>query len=189
MVVRVSGCKIRLREPVTFKIPARASLYVTVAVCIVMPSIDSQTLIHAPLDVVYAIAKDNRAFPDFMEDVKSLTVVQDDGKRVVSDWVGVISAFNLKVRWTQEDVWNDSTHRCEFNQLKGDYDSMTGFWQFSAAPENPEWTKFESHVDYEYNVPGLGALVKKVVHNLATKNVDGLLAAIRTRAESQFSNQ
>lgn len=146
-----------------------------------MPTVDTTTLIHAPLDRVYAIAKDNRSFPDFMEDVKSLTVVEEDGNRVVSDWVGVISAFQVKVRWTQEDVWDDAAHTCKFRQVKGDYDEMYGTWTFTDEGHNI--TRFTSHLVYEYTVPGLGALVNKVVYSLVVKNMESVLAAIKKRAE------
>ncbi len=145
-----------------------------------MPTITSSVWIDAPLAQVYAIAKDNRSFPDFMDDVVSLTVVEEDGSRVVSDWVGTISAFGIKVRWTQEDVWDDDAHTCAFKQLKGDYDRLEGSWSFH---EEGGKTLFDSHLDYEYVVPGLGPLVKKVVHSLATKNIEGLMQAIKLRAE------
>ncbi len=147
-----------------------------------MPTVETTTVIHAPIDKVYAIARDNRSFPDFMEDVKSLTVTEEDGDRIVSDWVGVVSAFNIKVRWTQEDVWDPGEHTCKFRQLKGDYDKMEGTWKLIDMGQN--MTRFESHVDYEYVVPGLGPLVKKVIHSLVVKNLDSVLAAIKTRAES-----
>ncbi|MBS1706655.1 MAG: SRPBCC family protein [Armatimonadetes bacterium] len=146
-----------------------------------MPTVDTSVLVHAPLDKVYAIARDNRSFPDFMDDVKSLTVVEDDGVRVVSDWVGVVSAFNIKVRWTQEDVWDNTAHTCTFKQLKGDYDMMEGVWKFTDMGQNI--TRFESHLEYEYVVPGLGAIVKKVLHGLVIKNMDAVLNAIKKRAE------
>ena len=147
-----------------------------------MPTIDSTVLINAPLERVYAIAQDNRSFPDFMDDVKSLTVLEEDGPRIVSEWHGVIPAFGLKIKWTQEDLWDHDKHRCAFTQIKGDYDAMAGYWEFRAEADGV--TRFDSHVEYEYNVPALGALVKKVVHNLATKNVEGLLNAIKKRAET-----
>ncbi|MBS1707950.1 MAG: SRPBCC family protein [Armatimonadetes bacterium] len=145
-----------------------------------MPTITSSIRIEAPLDRVYAIAKDNRAFPDFMDDVVSLTVTEEDGPRVVSDWVGTISAFGIKVRWTQEDIWDDAHHTCHFKQLKGDYDMLEGHWTFQ---DRDGGTFFDSQLDYEYVVPGLGPLVKKVVHSLATKNIEGLMQAIKSRAE------
>lgn len=146
-----------------------------------MSTVETTVWIQAPLETVYAIAKDNRSFPDFMKDVQSLTIVEEDGGRVVSDWVGLVSAFGLKVRWTQEDVWDDEAHTCHFRQLKGDYDQLDGVWTFR---EENGGTRFESVVNYEYVVPGLGPLVKKVVHSLVVKNMDGVLDAIRQRAEA-----
>jgi ribosome-associated toxin RatA of RatAB toxin-antitoxin module len=115
-----------------------------------------------------------------MSDVKSLTIVSEDGDRVVSDWVGIVPTFGLKVRWQQEDVWNDQAFSCTFRQLSGDYDRMDGAWQFS--PEG-EGTRFHSIVNYEYKVPGLGPLVGKVIHGIVVKNMEGVLGAIKQRAE------
>lgn len=145
-----------------------------------MPTVETSVWIQAPLARVYEIAKDNGSFPDFMSDVKSVEITERDGSRVVSDWVGIVPTFGLKVRWTQEDVWNDDAKTCTFRQLKGDYDQMDGVWNFV---EENNGTRFSSVVNYEYSVPGLGALVKKVIHNIVIKNMDGVLGAIKARAE------
>lgn len=145
-----------------------------------MPTVDTTVWINAPLERVYAIARDNRSFPEFMDDVESLSVVEEQGPRVVSDYVGVVRTFGLKVRWQQEDVWDDDAKRCEFRQIKGDYDRLSGYWAF--AEENGG-TRFDSHLDYDYRVPGLGPLVGKVIHALVTKNMEGILGAIKRRAE------
>ena len=147
-----------------------------------MPTVETSTWIDAPIGSVYAIAKDNESFPEYMEDVNTLVVVERDGDRVVSDWVGVISTFGLKIRWRQEDVWNDSAHQCTFSQISGDYDKLEGRWRFT---EENGGTRFDSDLDYEYVVPGIGPLIKKVIHNIVVKNMDGVLAAIKARAESQ----
>ncbi|MCW5936651.1 MAG: SRPBCC family protein [Fimbriimonadaceae bacterium] len=145
-----------------------------------MPRVETTVLIEAPIERVYEIAKDNEAFPEYMKDVQSLTIVERDGGRIVSDWVGVVSAFNVKVRWRQEDLWDDSAKVCRFRQVSGDYDSMSGEWTFR---EEAGGTRFESVLDYEYSVPGIGALVKKVLHGLVVKNMDDTLKAIKGRAE------
>lgn len=147
-----------------------------------MPTVETTVFVQAPLSQVYAIAKDNSAFPEFMKDVKSLTIVESEGHRIVSDWVGVVPTFGLKVRWQQEDIWDDSQHLCTFRQTKGDYDRLEGTWKFR---EENGGTRFDSIVDYEYVVPGLGALVKKVIHNIVIKNMQDVLEAIRDRAEGK----
>ncbi|MBX3113642.1 MAG: SRPBCC family protein [Fimbriimonadaceae bacterium] len=146
-----------------------------------MPTVNTSVWINAPLDRVYAIARDNRSFPEFMEDVESLEIVSEEGNTVVSDWVGRVPAFGLKVRWTQEDVWDHDAHTCEFTQVKGDYDKMIGTWKF--AEENGG-TRFDSVLEYEYVVPGLGTLVGKVIYGLVVKNMEGVLGAIKSRAEA-----
>lgn len=146
-----------------------------------MPTVETSVWIKAPLSRVYEIAKDNGAFPEFMNDVKSVEITSRDGNKIVSDWVGVVPTFGLKLRWTQEDVWDDTAHTCTFHQVKGDYDKMIGNWKFT---EETDGTRFDSVLEYDYNVPGLGALVKKVIHNIVIKNMDGVLGAIKARAEN-----
>lgn len=145
-----------------------------------MPTVRTEVSINAPIDRVYAIAKDNQSFPEFMPDLKSLTVVEADGNRVVSDYVGVIPKFLVKVRWRQEDVWDDDAKTCAFRQISGDYDHMEGVWRFE--PEG-EGTRFISEMNYEYTVPTLGPLVKKVIHGIVVQNLDNILQAIKKRSE------
>jgi len=145
-----------------------------------MPTVENTVWSRAPLEVLYAVAKDNEKFPEFMSDVKSVTVVESDGTRVVSDWSAIVPTFRLKVRWRQEDVWDDEARTCTFRQVSGDYDKLEGVWTFR---EENGGTRFDSRCDYEYNVPTLGPLVKKVIHALVIKNLDGVLQAIAKRAE------
>ncbi len=145
-----------------------------------MPTIDTNVWINAPLSKVYEIAKDSRSFPEFMKDVQSVTPVESDSNRFVADWVGLIPQFRLKVRWRQEDIWDDSVHTSTFRQLEGDYDMLQGTWKF--AEENGG-TRFDQHVEYEYNVPTLGPLLKKVIYTIVVKNLEGINQAIKHRAE------
>jgi ribosome-associated toxin RatA of RatAB toxin-antitoxin module len=146
-----------------------------------MPTVDTTVWINAPLENVYAIAKDSEAYPEYMKDVQSITPVEKDGNRLVADWVGLIPQFMMKVRWRQEEVWDDATHSSQFRQIEGDYDRLEGTWTFTA--ENGG-TRFNQHLDYEYNVPTLGSLVKKVIHVIVVKNLENINEAFKKRAES-----
>lgn len=147
-----------------------------------MPVATSSTVIDAPIDRVYSVAKDNESFPEYMDDVKSVEVVERNGERVVTRWVGIVPTFGLKIRWTQLDEWDDEAYRCDFSQVEGDYDVYHGYWTFT---ENGDQTELHCEMTYEYNVPGLGPLVKKVVHALVTKNLNAMLAAIKQRCEDR----
>lgn len=145
-----------------------------------MPNVDTSVWISAPLEKVYAIAKRSEDYPEYMKDVQSITPVEREGDRLVADWVGVVPQFMLKVRWRQEDVWDDATTSSTFRQIEGDYDSMSGTWTF--AEENGG-TRFDQSMAYEYNVPTLGPLVKKVMQGIVRKNLENIGTAIKARAE------
>jgi ribosome-associated toxin RatA of RatAB toxin-antitoxin module len=144
-----------------------------------MPTVDTSCWIDAPLDKVFALAKDSESYPEYMKEVQSVTPVERDGSRFVADWVGIIPTFGLKVRWRQEEIWDDAGHASVFRQLSGDYDQLEGTWQFS---EENGGTRFVQHLDYEYNVPTLGPLVKRVIHSIVVKNLEAINEAFTRRA-------
>lgn len=116
-----------------------------------------------------------------MKEVQSVTVVEREGNRVVADWVGIVPTFGLKVRWRQEEIWDDATKSSKFRQVTGDYDRLEGTWTFV---EENGGVRFDQTVDYEYNVPTLGPLVKKVIHSIVRKNLEGVAEAfIKVTAE------
>ncbi len=148
-----------------------------------MPRITQDIEIDAPIATVYRIARDVESFPQFMKDLQALTVLErdPDGARTVTEWTGLIREFKMTVKWTQEDRWNDTTWRDDFSLIKGDMDKMEGYWQFH--PEGERKTRFESVVDYEYEVPLIGAMVKSLIRKKMTENLQATMSAIKQKSE------
>ena len=148
-----------------------------------MPRITQDIEIDAPIATVYRIARDVEAFPQFMADLQALKVLErdPDGARTVTEWVGLIREFKMTVKWTQEDRWDDAAWRDDFKLIKGDMDQMEGYWQFSPQGENR--TRFESVVDYEYEVPLIGAMVKSLIRKKMTENLQATMTAIKAKSE------
>lgn len=146
-----------------------------------MPTVETTVWINAPLEKVFAIARNSKSYPEYMKDVKSVTPVEEEESRFVADWVGIVPTFGLKVRWRQEEIWDDANHSSTFRQVSGDYDKLEGAWTFQ---EENGGTRFNQKLDYEYNVPTLGPLVKKVIHSIVVKNLENINEAFRQRAES-----
>ena len=147
-----------------------------------MPHIENRVSINASLEKVFALARDAESFPQFMPDVESVVISErsSDGSRMVTDWVAVASDFKLKVRWTEEDLWDEAAHTCRFQQLKGDYTAYGGLWTFTADGET---TLFHSAIDYELDIPLIGPLLKAVVARLMQSNTQKILEAIKSHAE------
>lgn len=149
-----------------------------------MPRIEQSVEIAAPVSTVYAIARDVERFPEFMADLQSLKVLErsPDGARTVTEWVGLVREFKLTIKWTQEDHWDDTACRDDFQMLQGDMDRMAGSWQFTALETNK--TRFDSVLEYEYDVPLIGPMVKNLIKKKMTENLQATLNAIKRKAES-----
>ena len=147
-----------------------------------MPVLELETQIDAPLDHVYAVAKNIESFASFIADVESIKIVERDDAtgRVVADWVGLIPEFKQKIRWTEEDRWNDLDHTCTFKQLKGEYKVFEGVWLFETVGRG---TKFKSTLNYDLEIPLIGPLIKKLVAKKVHDNILQILEAIKNRAE------
>ena len=148
-----------------------------------MPRVESSILIQASRAAVMTVARDNATFPEFMADLHSLKVLEknEDGSRVVSEWVGIVPKFGTKLRWIEEDLWDEAAGTCTFRQLSGDYKSLSGVWSFTAEGESA--TRFSSVVDYEIEIPLVGPLIKTIIRKTVQDNVDSTLRAIKDRCE------
>jgi uncharacterized membrane protein len=148
-----------------------------------MPRVEFTVTINAPQSKVIGVARDNESFPEFMPDVKSVNVLtrSDDNNVITSSWVAEVPRFHLKIRWEEEDTWDIKAGNCIFRQLMGDYDKFEGEWTFISLEENK--TRFDAWIDYELNVPLVGALVKQVVHKTMVDNLKSTMYAICKRCE------
>ena len=148
-----------------------------------MPTIESSRDIAASISVVYALAKRVEDFPQYMPDVRSIKVLEAsaDGRRTVTEWVGVVEQFNQTVRWIEEDLWDDEAHTCTFHQVKGDYSKYSGVWRFVSIPGG---TRFESELTFEYNIPLIGPLIQGLIGKLMRANLENTLKAIAERSEA-----
>jgi ribosome-associated toxin RatA of RatAB toxin-antitoxin module len=146
-----------------------------------MPKIELSLHVDAPVEKVYQVARDVQSFPDFMDDLQAITILEtsEDGNTTVTEWTGMIREFKMTLKWTQEDRWNPAAHRDDFRMLKGDMTSMSGFWQFTPVENG---TRFDSVLDYEYNVPLIGPMIKALIRKKMENNLDAQMKAIGRKA-------
>lgn len=150
-----------------------------------MPRVESSILMRAPLDDVWTLAQAVEKLPDIMPDLDSVTIlereaVNADTTRVVSEWHARIKQMNRKISWTEEDIWNARDHSCHFWQMRGDFDEYKGEYSFASEGEN---TRATLKMEYQFNVPLIGAMMKKVIHKLMQDNCTTMLSSLRDEAE------
>lgn len=147
-----------------------------------MATVEASTVIHAPLDRVYALAKDVERFPEFMPDLKSVSVQERTATGTVTQWVGLVQG--RKIRWVEEDEWDDTRHVCAFRQRSGDFNRYQGTWRFEGIPDG---TRTSLEVDFELDIPLAGALLSNLVKVLMRKNCESMLAALKGQLETRTS--
>jgi uncharacterized membrane protein len=147
-----------------------------------LPDISVMVTVDAPLESVYGLAKQIERLPEFDENLESVTILEREDSRVVSEWVGVVKEFGQKVRWTEEDHWDDAGHVCRFKMTKGDFDRYEGHWAF--ATEGDAQTRVSLQFSYEYNVPLIGPLIKGILHKKTQESAEGIMNALKVLSES-----
>jgi len=147
-----------------------------------LPEISVIVTVDAPLESVYGLAKQIERLPQFDENLESVRILGREDSRVVSEWVGVVREFGQKVRWTEEDLWDDAGHVCRFKMTKGDFDQYEGQWTFEA--EGDAQTRVSLQFAYEYDVPLIGPLIKGILHKKTRESAEGIMNALKALSES-----
>ncbi|MBP8952255.1 MAG: SRPBCC family protein [Armatimonadetes bacterium] len=145
-----------------------------------MPTVNADIAVAAPVDRVYQIARDIEKFPEFMDDVESVEILEQTPEKQVSKWGSIIKEFNRTITWTEADYWDDAARTCRWEQLEGDFTRYEGEWQFVSDGEG---TIARLTIDYEYTVPLIGALIQGLLLKKMQANVQSMLEAIKARAE------
>ena len=146
-----------------------------------MPTVTAVVEVSAPLEKVFAIARNIEAFPQFMPDVQEVEILEQrpDGWQT-SRWVGIVKEFRRTINWVEEDRWDEATHVCTFRQQEGDFALYQGVWTFA---ESDGVTHIELELEYEYDVPLIGNLIKALLKRKMQENCDNMLTAIKAEAE------
>jgi len=145
-----------------------------------VPEVHSERFIDAPVERVYSLAKDVERLPEFLPNVERVTIRSREGARTVSEWVGLVPEFKRKLVWVEEDDWDDAGRRCTFRSVSGDWDRYDGVWSFSAEGDG---TQVTLDITYEYNVPLIGPLIRKLLHKLVARGADETLEGLARMAQ------
>ncbi|MEX2356087.1 MAG: SRPBCC family protein, partial [Thermaerobacterales bacterium] len=83
-----------------------------------MPLVEVTKLVRGPRAAVYAMASEMERFPEFMDDVVSIKILERDDNTTVTEWVTNLEGRRLQ--WTERDVFDDETYHIAYHQIEGD---------------------------------------------------------------------
>ncbi|MCS7263283.1 MAG: SRPBCC family protein [Armatimonadetes bacterium] len=141
--------------------------------------------VKAPIERVFATARQIERFPEWLDYVTSIKVLErsEDGKIVVSEWEASVPMLGLKAKWIERDEWDEERRVCQFALLEGDLDKYEGEWTFEPYDDG---TKMLLKVNYEYQVPIGGALIQQLVRKIVEQMMKNLLEGISVAAEQSM---
>ncbi len=144
-----------------------------------MPFVNTTIVVDAPARDVYALAKEQERFPEFMPDVELVTVIERHPGRTISRWKTLVE--EAPIEWIEEDLFDDVALRVDYKLLEGDLDTFEGAWTFE---ERDGATFVSLDVEYDFGVPTLAELIGPTLHKKVLENSEMMLAALKREAES-----
>jgi coenzyme Q-binding protein COQ10 len=145
-----------------------------------MPYVESSISIAAPARVVYELAKDQERFPEFMPDVETVKLIEQNSERAISRWKTLVE--EAPIEWTEEDRFDDDALRIDYKLIEGDLDKFEGAWTFE---ERDGITLVNLGVDFDFGVPTLAELIGPTLLRKVRENSEMMLAALKNEAEKR----
>lgn len=144
-----------------------------------MPYVECSIAIDAPARRVYELAKDQERFPQFMPDVETVTILERRAASVISRWKTLVE--EAPIEWTEEDRFDDTALRIDYQLIEGDLDTFQGAWTFE---HRDGVTHVVLGVEYDFGVPTLAELIGPTLEKKVRENSEMMLAALKREAES-----
>jgi coenzyme Q-binding protein COQ10 len=145
-----------------------------------MPYVETSISIAAPARVVYELAKDQERFPEFMPDVETVKLIEQNSERAISRWKTLVE--EAPIEWTEEDRFDDDALRIDYKLIEGDLDKFEGAWTFE---ERDGMTHVNLGVDFDFGVPTLAELIGPTLLRKVRENSEMMLAALKSEAEKR----
>lgn len=144
-----------------------------------MAYLEESVAINAPTQEVYNLAKQMEAFPEYMPDIKSITVTERKENSTVSKWVSAVD--DMDIIWTEQEWYDDAAPRITYRLLEGDLDKFEGSWEFQPWGQG---TKVTLKVEFDFGIPALEELLGPTLNLKVQANLVMMLNALKAKIET-----
>lgn len=145
-----------------------------------MPKVVVSEMVLASPSQVYKLACDMERYPEFMEDVISVEVLERRENETVTFWVTKVDGRTIK--WTERDTFDSVKHLINYELIKGDLKKFHGFWSFT---QEAGYCKITLEVDFDLGIPVLAQLLNPVLTSKVQKNSIAMIKAIKEMVEQE----
>ncbi len=143
-----------------------------------MPFVEVTTVVGGTKAQAYAIAREMERYPEYMENVISVKVIEREQNSTITSWVTNVDGRSFK--WKERDFFNDDLHHIRYYQVAGDLKKFEGEWRFE---DTEEGTKITLTVDFDLGIPMLAGLLHPILKKKVKHNSEAMLVAIKKQVE------
>lgn len=144
-----------------------------------MPLVEVKETIRGQARDVYGLIKDMEAYPQFMESLNEVKVLEQGDNWTITAWDSTLNGMSFK--WKERDEFDDAACRIRYAQTEGDLKKFEGEWIVEQVGEQ---THITLTVDFEFDVPMLSTLLNPVAKVKLRQNGEAMLQAIKQRFEN-----
>lgn len=143
-----------------------------------MTTINISTITAKSPMAIYGILKEIDKFPQFMDDVKEVEVLQKiSNDKVVTRWRTDIDG--TPVEWVEADTYDDKKKSLTFKMLEGDFEKYEGKWLLTSLERG---TKINLCSYLKWGVPNFERYIGHILENKAYRSLKSMLWLVRKRA-------
>lgn len=142
-----------------------------------MPEISLTLEIDASAERVWEAVLDIERYPDSMENVRSVRILEEDGNEQRSAWSIVLKGSILE--WEERDVIEPEAMTMRFHQLSGDLSSFDGQWQ--VISRGPGLATASFSVSFEIGIPLLAEMLNPVAARSLEENCREMLGGVERK--------
>lgn len=143
-----------------------------------MPFVEVTMPVMCDRHEIYPILKEMEKYPEFMEDLISVEVLERKENTTVTKWVSNVDGRTIK--WTELDVFDDENLHISYRQLEGDLKRFEGEWSLTPIEGG---TEVKLTVDFEFGIPMIAGLLNPILKKKVRENSANMLKSIKDKME------
>ncbi len=145
-----------------------------------MPFVETKTFINGDSKKIYEIIKNMVAYPNFMEDLVSVEILEQGEAYDISHWVSDVDG--RRIEWTERDNFYPDELKITYEQIEGDLKKMEGHWEIIPGRGGCE---VSLSVDFEFGIPMIAGLLNPILKRKVCKNSENMLNCIKRQIEKK----
>ena len=138
-----------------------------------MPTVTVAETVAAAGEPIYAVLNNMSAFPQFMKNVQSVTIIERGEGYTHSRWVVKLQGATFS--WTERDDFFPDAGRIAYHQIEGDLKTFEGYWQLEPDLDK---TRVILETTFEFGMPMLAGLLNPVAKLALRENARAMIRAI-----------